>query len=152
VTMMSLARKASKAAVTPMGLPARRRPGDVVILLYHRIGRSRSEIEVDADVFESHLEDLAAMFQHAVENPVSGAWNGVAPIPVSNADFTRVLAGALHRPAIFPVPAFALRLLFGEMSEILLGSQRVAPAAAEAAGFRFRFPELSGALENVLAG
>jgi len=99
-----------------------------------------------------HLEDLAAMFQHAVENPVSGAWNGVAPIPVSNADFTRVLAGALHRPAIFPVPAFALRLLFGEMSEILLGSQRVAPAAAEAAGFRFRFPELSGALENVLAG
>ena len=43
-----------------MGLPARRRPGDVVILLYHRIGPSRSEIEVDADVFESHLEDLAA--------------------------------------------------------------------------------------------
>jgi peptidoglycan/xylan/chitin deacetylase (PgdA/CDA1 family) len=57
---MSLARKASKAAVTPMGLPARRRSGDVVILLYHRIGPARSEIEVDADVFEGHLEGLAA--------------------------------------------------------------------------------------------
>ena len=60
MTMMSLARKASKAAVTPLGLPARRRPGDVVILLYHRVGPSRSEIELDADVFERQLEDLAA--------------------------------------------------------------------------------------------
>jgi len=99
-----------------------------------------------------HLEDLAAMFQYALENPVSGPWNGVAPIPVSNADFTRVLARTIHRPAIFPVPVFALKLLFGEMSEILLASQRVVPAAAEAAGFKFRFPELNGALENVLAG
>ena len=98
-----------------------------------------------------HLEDLAAMFQFALENPVRGAWNGVAPIPVSNADFTRALARTVHRPAIFPVPVFALKLLFGEMSEILLASQRVIPAAAEAAGFRFRFPELGGALANVLA-
>jgi uncharacterized protein (TIGR01777 family) len=98
-----------------------------------------------------HLDDLAAMFQFALENPVRGAWNGVAPIPVSNADFTRALARTIHRPAIFPVPVLALKLLFGEMSEILLASQRVVPAAAEAAGFRFRFPELGGALANVLA-
>ncbi len=97
-----------------------------------------------------HLADLAAMYQFAVENPVSGALNGVAPVPVSNADFTQNLARVLHRPAMFPVPVFGLKLLFGEMSEILLASQRVLPAAAEAAGFKFRFPELGGALENLL--
>jgi uncharacterized protein (TIGR01777 family) len=97
-----------------------------------------------------HLADLAAMFQFAVENPVRGALNGVAPIPVSNADFTQTLARVIHRPAIFPVPAFGLKLLFGEMSEILLASQRVLPAAAEAAGFKWRFPELGGALEDLL--
>ena len=97
-----------------------------------------------------HLADLASLFQHAVENPVRGVLNGVAPNPVSNADFTRALAKAVHRPAIFPVPAFALKLLFGEMSEILLASQRVVPAAADAMGFQFRFPELGGALADVL--
>jgi uncharacterized protein len=98
-----------------------------------------------------HLADLAAMFQFAVENPVRGALNGVAPIPVTNADFTQTLARAVHRPAIFPVPVFGLKWLFGEMSEILLASQRVLPAAPEAAGFQFRFPELGGALQDVLA-
>jgi uncharacterized protein (TIGR01777 family) len=97
-----------------------------------------------------HLEDLAALFQFALANPVSGPLNGVAPNPVINADFTRALAAAVHRPAIFPVPAFALRLLFGEMSEILLSSQRALPQAAEAAGFRFRYPELAPALAAVL--
>jgi len=74
----------------------------------------------------------------------------VAPQPVTNAEFTRELARALHRPALLPVPALALRLLLGEMSEVLLASQRVVPQAAEAAGFRFRFPELGGALGNLL--
>jgi uncharacterized protein (TIGR01777 family) len=97
-----------------------------------------------------HLEDLAALFQFALANPVTGPLNGVAPNPVINADFTRALAAAVHRPAIFPVPAFALRLLFGEMSEILLSSQRALPQAAEAAGFRFRYPELAPALAAVL--
>jgi len=97
-----------------------------------------------------HLADLAAMFQFAVETDASGPLNGAAPISVSNADFTQTLARVLRRPAIFPVPVFALKLLFGEMSEILLASQRVLPAAAEAAGFKFRFPELGGALEDLL--
>jgi uncharacterized protein (TIGR01777 family) len=97
-----------------------------------------------------HLEDLAALFQFALANPVSGPLNGVAPNPLINAGFTRALAAAVHRPAIFPVPAFALRLLFGEMSEILLASQRALPQAAEAAGFRFRYPELAPALADVL--
>jgi uncharacterized protein (TIGR01777 family) len=97
-----------------------------------------------------HLDDLAALFQFALANAVSGPLNGVAPNPVINAEFTRALAAAVHRPAIFPVPAFALRLLFGEMSEILLASQRALPQAAEAAGFRFRYPELAPALADVL--
>jgi hypothetical protein len=99
-----------------------------------------------------HLDDLAALFQFALAKPLSGAVNGVAPNPVTNAEFTRTLAAALHRPAIFPMPEFALRLLFGEMGEILLASQRVMPQAAQAAGFTFRFPELAGALADVLKG
>ncbi|HMD70112.1 MAG TPA: TIGR01777 family oxidoreductase [Bryobacteraceae bacterium] len=97
-----------------------------------------------------HLEDLAALFQFAVERQVRGPLNGVAPHPASNSDFTRELARVLRRPAVFPVPEFALRLLFGEMADVLLASQRVAPAAAEAAGFRFRFPQLAAALEGLL--
>ena len=97
-----------------------------------------------------HLEDLAALFQFAVESQVRGPLNAVAPNPVTNSDFTRELARALRRPAVFPVPGFALRLLFGEMADVLLASQRVAPGAAEAAGFRFRFPQLAPALEGLL--
>jgi hypothetical protein len=97
-----------------------------------------------------HLDDLAALFRFALENPIAGPVNAVAPQPVTNAEFTRELARALHRPALLPVPALALRLLLGEMSEVLLASQRVVPQAAEAAGFRFRFPELGGALGNLL--
>jgi len=99
-----------------------------------------------------HLDDLAGIFQFALAQPVSGAVNGVAPNPLRNSDFTRALAAAVHRPAIFPVPALALRLLFGEMAGILLGSQRVAPQAAETAGFTFRFPQLDAALADLLKG
>jgi uncharacterized protein (TIGR01777 family) len=99
-----------------------------------------------------HLEDLTAMFQFAVESQVRGPLNGVAPHPVANSEFTRELAQALWRPAVFPVPEFALRLLFGEMADVLLASQRVVPAAAEAAGFRFRFSQLAAALTALLGG
>jgi uncharacterized protein (TIGR01777 family) len=97
-----------------------------------------------------HLEDLTAMFLFAVESQVRGPLNGVAPQPATNSEFTRELARMLRRPAVFPVPEFALRLLFGEMADVLLASQRVVPAAAQAAGFRFRFPQLSPALEDLL--
>ena len=70
--------------------------------------------------------------------------------PVTNIDFTKALASTLKRPALFPVPALALKVLFGEMSEVLLGSQRAPPKAAEAGGYRFRFPELGAALADVL--
>jgi uncharacterized protein len=97
-----------------------------------------------------HAQDLADLYRFAVENSVRGSLNGTAPHPVFNADFTRALASALRRPAVLPVPAFALRLLFGEMSSVLLASQRALPRAAEDAGFKFRFPELPGALADLL--
>jgi len=98
-----------------------------------------------------HIDDIAGMIRFAVEtNGARGVWNGVSPNPVTNREFTRALASALHRPAIFPVPTFALRLGAGEMSQILLDSQRCAPKAVLAAGYRFLYPELGPALAAVL--
>jgi uncharacterized protein (TIGR01777 family) len=95
-----------------------------------------------------HIEDLVAMIEFALKNPIRGAMNAAAPNPVTNAEFTRELGRAVHRPAIFPVPLFALKLLFGEMAEVVYASQRVVPKAALEAGFQFRFPEISGALRD----
>jgi uncharacterized protein len=97
-----------------------------------------------------HAEDLVGMIRFALNNQVSGPMNGVSPNPVTNADFTRALSSALKRPAIVPVPGFALKLAFGEMSEVLLGSQRVTPAVAEASGYKFKFPHVGAALVDVL--
>ncbi len=97
-----------------------------------------------------HLDDICEMFRFAAEQPVRGAMNGVAPYPVTNADFTRVLGAAVHRPAIFPAPQFALRAMFGEMAEVLFSSQRVLPKGAEGAGFRFQHPQLGAALADLL--
>jgi uncharacterized protein (TIGR01777 family) len=98
-----------------------------------------------------HIDDVVGLVEFAMANPVRGALNATSPNPVRNVEFTRELARALHRPAIFPVPKFALSALFGEMSETILASQRVIPATALRAGFAFKFPELRGALENILA-
>jgi uncharacterized protein len=98
------------------------------------------------------LDDLVSLLEFAIEDAaLSGPVNAVAPNPVTNAVFTRELASALRRPAILPVPAFALKLLFGEMSQILLEGQRAIPQAALRAGFRFRFAELGEALRAALA-
>jgi hypothetical protein len=97
-----------------------------------------------------HLSDLADLFRFAVENPVRGPINGVAPNPVQNVEFTRELGRALKRPALFVVPKLALKLIFGEMAELLVEGQRVIPRAAESAGFRFRYPELGPALADLL--
>ncbi|HYW42979.1 MAG TPA: TIGR01777 family oxidoreductase [Bryobacteraceae bacterium] len=97
-----------------------------------------------------HVQDLVSLYRFAIDQPLKGPMNGVSPYPVVNADFTKALAGALKRPAFLPMPGFALHLLFGEMSGILLASQRVLPKAAEAAGFRFQFPQLPAALADAL--
>jgi uncharacterized protein (TIGR01777 family) len=98
-----------------------------------------------------HAEDLVSLIRFAVENQaVRGALNGVSPNPVDNAGFTRALGQAVHRPAIVPMPGFVLKTMFGEMSGVLLASQRVVPKAALAAGFQFRFPQLDAALADLL--
>lgn len=97
-----------------------------------------------------HIDDLVGIITHFLNTPLGGPVNAVAPNPVTNAEFTRTLAATIRRPAIFPVPVFALRLMFGEMSSVLLDSQKVVPRAAEAAGHPFRYPELAPALVAAL--
>jgi hypothetical protein len=99
-----------------------------------------------------HQDDLVSLVEFSIATPaIRGAVNAVAPSPVTNANFTRELAMALHRPAIFPVPAAALKLLLGEMSQVVLASQRVIPEAAMRAGFQFRFTEVGQALRQIFA-
>jgi len=98
------------------------------------------------------LDDAIAIIRFAVNNEsVSGPLNAVAPQPMQNAEFTRVLAAVMHRPAIFPAPAFALRILLGEMADaLLLGSQRAVPAVLEKLGYSFLHPSLEPALQFIL--
>jgi hypothetical protein len=98
------------------------------------------------------LDDVVALILYALTNEsLRGPVNAVAPNPVTNADFTRALGAVLHRPAVFPVPAFAVRVAFGQLAdELLLASNRAVPQAALASGFTFRYPEIKGALEHVL--
>lgn len=86
----------------------------------------------------------------AAHAPHVTIWNATAPTPVTNAAFAHALGRALHRPAFLPAPGVALRLLLGEFATFLLTGARVLPAAAEAAGFRFRFRELEPALADLL--
>jgi len=99
------------------------------------------------------LEDAVAMVRFALSNEnVSGPINAVAPQPVQNAEFTRVLAKVMRRPAIFPVPGLVLRIVLGEMADaLLLGSQRAAPNVLEKSGYSFRHPNLEPALAAVLS-
>ena len=98
-----------------------------------------------------HVGDWTSLVAWLVTNErAHGAFNGTAPEPVTNADFTHTLGRTLNRPAIFSAPAFVLRAAMGEMSQVLLTGQRVLPAKAEHMGFRFRFRELEQALRDVL--
>jgi uncharacterized protein len=98
-----------------------------------------------------HIEDAVNLIFFALNfAAIRGAVNAAAPHPVTNDEFTSRLAIVLHRPAILPVPAFALKLVLGEMSEMVLASQRVLPSAAKSAGFPFQYPDLHAALENLL--
>jgi uncharacterized protein len=98
------------------------------------------------------LEDVVGILRLALENrAVQGAVNVVAPGAVRNAEFTKELARALHRPALFPAPAFALRMALGEIADaLLLSSQRVVPQRLQQLGYRFLHPELPATLNNIL--
>jgi uncharacterized protein (TIGR01777 family) len=98
-----------------------------------------------------HIDDAVGLIEFAISSSrLRGPVNATAPNPVTNAEFTRELAHALHRPAILPVPKFALHLLFGEMAKIVYASQQVIPEAAVRAGYQFRFPKLAGALLDIV--
>jgi uncharacterized protein len=100
-----------------------------------------------------HLDDLCALIAFLMkESTVRGVFNATSPFPVTNREFTRALAEAVHRPAILPVPAFALRWMFGEMAQVLLASQRAVPDAAQRAGFIFQNPDLFAALAQIVQG
>jgi uncharacterized protein (TIGR01777 family) len=98
------------------------------------------------------IDDLVGAVQHIIDTEtLQGPVNVVGPNPVRNAEFTKTLASVLWRPAIFPMPAFAARLVFGQMGdELLLASQRVEPAKLLASGYVFQKPDLRSALEGIL--
>ena len=98
-----------------------------------------------------HVDDLVAMYLRALDDPGwSGAYNGTAPDPVTNKAFSEALGRALHRPAVAPVPALALRLRYGDMAEIVIAGQRAVPQRALEAGFAFQHPDLDEALASAL--
>ena len=98
------------------------------------------------------VSDVVGAIHYVMKtDQLQGPVNVVAPKPVTNAEFTSTLAEVLHRPAIFPMPAFAARLAFGEMAdELLLASQRVDPTKLNSSGYRFQHSELKPALEDIL--
>jgi uncharacterized protein len=98
-----------------------------------------------------HRDDWVSLVRWAIQTPsVSGPLNATSPNPVTNADFARALGRALRRPAVMPAPAFALRMLFGELAEgLLLSGQRAVPQRASQSGFTFRYSKLDAALAAI---
>ena len=98
-----------------------------------------------------HRDDLVSIILFALEHPdLSGPVNAVSPHPVTMKEFCASLGKAMDRPSWAPVPSFVLRILLGEMSEVLLTGQRVMPKKLESSGYTFRYPNLGGALEAIL--
>ena len=99
-----------------------------------------------------HIEDLCRIMLQAMEDGhLSGPVNAAAPNPVTNRAFTRALAQALHRPALFPMPAFLLKIVVGEFAAVLLASQRVQPEVLDKSGFTFHYPDIDSALSNLIS-
>jgi uncharacterized protein (TIGR01777 family) len=98
-----------------------------------------------------HRDDwIAIALKMIKDSSMHGAYNATAPNPVTNSQFTLTLAESLHRPALLPVPAWLLKSLLGEMSELVLGSQRVLPARLNLEGYQFKFTHLESALKQIL--
>ena len=96
------------------------------------------------------IDDLIGIYEHLVENKLTGVYNATAPMPVTNYTFTKALGRALHRPTLLPLPEFILRVLFGEGASVLTGSKEVYPKALVESGFRFKYPEIKSSLEHLL--
>ena len=99
-----------------------------------------------------HLDDVVGAFAHALNAPsLSGAVNLSAPNPVTNREFTKALARAVSRPALFPVPGFALRIAMGEMAQFVLASARLYPLRITQSGFKFKWEDIESALRDTLS-
>ena len=99
------------------------------------------------------IDDAVGIVEHALaDTGLDGPVNAVAPEPATNREFTRALGRVLGRPTVMPLPAFALRLALGEMGSLLLESARVVPERLRRDGYRWRHPDLDGALRHALAG
>ncbi len=143
-----------RVATTRTGVVLSRRGGALAQMLpFFRLGVGGPVAGGGQYVPWVHVDDVVAALTFCVdEDGATGAINLTAPQPVTNAEFSRALGLALKRPAVLPVPGFALRLLYGEMAQIVTTGQRVVPRRLEQLGFRFRHPELDAALRDVLAG
>ncbi len=97
-----------------------------------------------------HIDDVVAMYLFALDNDVRGPFNAVAPDYATSARFAKALGKALHRPALLPAPAFALRAILGEFADTILASQFVVPERADKAGFAWEYPQLEEALEQIV--
>lgn len=99
-----------------------------------------------------HIADMVGILIHALENNnVRGTLNATAPQPVTNSEFTTELASALWRPAIIPVPAFSLNMIYGhERAVVLLEGQRVIPKRTIESGYSFLFPDIKSCLLNIV--
>ncbi|MGZ8192347.1 MAG: TIGR01777 family oxidoreductase [Methylobacter sp.] len=99
-----------------------------------------------------HRQDWINIAQDMMmDTSMHGAYNATAPNPVTNSEFTRTLSQCLKRPALMPLPAWLLKMLLGEMSELVLGSQRVVPDRLLKKGFTFQYNDLASALNQVLS-
>jgi uncharacterized protein (TIGR01777 family) len=97
-----------------------------------------------------HRHDWIDLVRFALTNDrVTGPLNATAPTPVTNREFTAALGRALHRPTVLPVPAVALRAIFGEMADVVLTGQRAVPARAEQLGFRFKYRTIDAAFASL---
>jgi len=98
-----------------------------------------------------HVDDVAGIITHAIEtDSVSGVLNAVAPLPATNSEFTEAFAKAMWRPAVFPVPAFALKWLYGpERAKALLEGQHVSPKRTLESNYQYLYPDLASACKEV---
>ncbi len=98
-----------------------------------------------------HLSDEVAAIRFLIENPAArGPFNLTAPNPVTNAQFSQALGKALHRPSLMPVPGFVLKLVYGEMATVVLEGQQAVPNRLQELGFTFEFPQVEGALRDLV--
>ncbi|MCA9408786.1 MAG: DUF1731 domain-containing protein, partial [Candidatus Omnitrophica bacterium] len=98
------------------------------------------------------LDEIPRIMDYLIQNPLAkGVVNLTAPQAVTNAEFTKVLGRVLHRPVILPLPAFAAKIMFGEMGEaLLLGGAKVAPQKLIGLGYTFQYPDIETALKNLI--